>query len=98
MECLFSEHPSILNRHLTNQDSHLSIANAKLFEILTKIISLKVLIAMDDVMGWFEEVLMEIKDMRLHYDISESTVKLNLEKLTITTTRRTTDLQYVSIK
>ena len=68
------------------------------FEPLTKIISLKVLIAMDDVMGWFEEVLMEIKDMRLHYDISESTVKLNLEKLTITTTRRTTDLQYVSIK
>ena len=58
---------------------------------------LQVLIAMDDVMQWIETVLMEVNGIRgSEYDISFSKVFLNLDRIKITTTIRTTVLQTVS--
>lgn len=58
---------------------------------------MQVLIAMDDVMQWIETVLMEVDGIRgSEYDISFSKVFLNLDRIKITTTIRTTVLQTVS--
>ena len=52
---------------------------------------------MDDVMQWIETVLMEVDGIRgSEYDISFSKVFLNLDRIKITTTIRTTVLQTVS--
>jgi len=57
----------------------------------------KVLIATSEIMEWIETVLMEQEKMRSVFDINKSKVLISLDKLAITTTRRTTALVYVSL-
>jgi hypothetical protein len=48
-------------------------------------------------MEWIETVLMEQEKMRNVFDINKNKVLISLDKLAITTTRRTTALVYVSL-
>ena len=73
-----------ISRHVAQKGSFI-VANSK-----------KVLIAVDDVMEWIDLVVSEIEGMNSTYDLMDYRVFMDLERLKITTTTRTTNLRMVN--